>query len=64
MSQIKQALKWVTVAGSGRTVTNFIEDFEPVGGTLLDMLQHFGYVYVDDWLLCLTPEGLKALKEM
>lgn len=63
MSQIKQVLRWIENAQDGATVPNLIDDFEPVGEVVLQIIDNFGYVELNDGLLTLTPFGREALEE-
>lgn len=64
MSQLKQALQYITNTNGNATEATLIDDFEPIGELLLADIKRRGFARVDDaGKLFLTLDGIAAMQE-
>jgi predicted methyltransferase len=61
-SPLKQALVWVVNTEGSATKSNFLDDFEPIGGTLWEDLKAAEAIKVEEGKVFITEQG-KALLE-
>ncbi len=65
MSKMKKYLEYIKNAGEGATMLNFIEDWEPIGAELIQVLLQAEVITIENGggrLMKLTPRGEQELK--
>ena len=63
MNYRAKALQYVTNTGGEVKVTWFLDDFEPIGGNLIDELLEKKWITINDDVITLTDTGEEARKE-